>query len=169
VRLREIYKRAVRHDPGRIDRCVTFIIVAFYVSEIDRTAHIGPLIQIARVGKKIRVLGQLSQVALEMSDVNRIKAHQRRKQPPIRFCYSRAAQKSLTIQKRFKFGKGFKERNNRLFVGGLRSREAGPINPIVDVRIDVAVDPIDIRSQILGGNSLLFAHLPDQRLNSSCE
>jgi hypothetical protein len=71
MRLREIHMWAERHDPRWINRGVTFVVVPLDVSEIDSAAHIGPLIEIARIGKKIGVLGQSSQVALEMSGVDR--------------------------------------------------------------------------------------------------
>jgi hypothetical protein len=47
----------------------------FDVNEIDGAADVRPLIEIARIGKKIGVLGQPSQVALEMSHVDRIEAY----------------------------------------------------------------------------------------------
>ena len=65
MRRGEIKHGAKRHDAGRINPAMALVIVPFDVLEIDRVRHTGKLINLACVGREIRVVGNLVQVALE--------------------------------------------------------------------------------------------------------
>jgi hypothetical protein len=77
--------RSERHDASGIDRIVALIIVPFDVCEIGGAGDIGILIKLAGEPPKIGVIHEASQIAFEMSHIDRIESHQGGEQTPIRF------------------------------------------------------------------------------------
>src|SRR6476646_5349446 len=74
VRRREIKRGTDGHDPARIDRAVALVIVPLEVFEIHGSGDAGPLVDVARVCRQIRIAGQPADVALEVPDIDRVEA-----------------------------------------------------------------------------------------------
>ena len=84
VRQREINNRSDRHNTGRIDVAVTWIIVPFDVIEIDGIGDARYLIEIAQIVPEIWIVDDAAQITFEVTVVNGVEADQRGEQPPVR-------------------------------------------------------------------------------------
>jgi hypothetical protein len=73
----KIYDMTQWYYTRRIYRCVAHVIVALDMDEIDRLAQFWSLIKIARIAPQVRIIGKHLQVALEVTDINGIKADER--------------------------------------------------------------------------------------------
>ncbi len=94
-----------------VDGFVAGIIVPFYVLEIDRLAHVRPLVvEFAREGPQIRIIHQAAQVALEVAVIDRVESHQRREQTPIGFGNAGTAEITLAPEHSLEPIKGREQR-----------------------------------------------------------
>ena len=85
-----------RHNPGRIDVIVGVVVVPFDVVEVDGLSNPRLLIKISQIAVQVRVIDDSTEVAFEMSVVNRVKSNKRYEQAPIGFQRLRSKKKSLT-------------------------------------------------------------------------
>src|SRR5690606_10572530 len=83
------------HNARWIDGLVAGIVVRLDVLEIDRLGHSGNLVEVADIVRKARIVRNPAQIAFEMADIDRVKAHQCREQPPVCFGYAVANQIAL--------------------------------------------------------------------------
>ena len=83
-----------RDNPGRIDVIVGVVVMPLDVVEVDGLANPRLLIKISQIAVQVRVIDDATDVAFEMSVVNRIKPNQCYEQTPIRFQRLRCKKKS---------------------------------------------------------------------------
>src|SRR5579859_378273 len=79
MRCYPINDRTQRNDTARIDLIVRHEVVALDMVEIHTITKARPLIEIARIAPEMGIVNQAAQIALEMPDIDHIKAHQRGK------------------------------------------------------------------------------------------
>ena len=85
VRRAEVHDRADRHDSRRIDVVVRDVIVPLDLIEIDRFGDAVDLIEIAQIAVEVRIVGDAAKIALEVTVVNGIEAHERHEESPVGF------------------------------------------------------------------------------------
>src|SRR5262249_16490708 len=83
MRFRKIRSRADGNDPGRIDGSVAFVIVAFDVLHVHGRRDPGKLEDVPRERPQVGVIDEPPRVALEVSVVDLVEAHQGREQPDV--------------------------------------------------------------------------------------
>jgi hypothetical protein len=76
---------AERHNPGRVDVPVSYVVVPFYVINIDGGGNTGLLIKVSQVSIQVGIVYDAADVALKVTEINRIEADQGAKQAPISF------------------------------------------------------------------------------------
>ena len=64
---------------------VAAIIVPFDLVDAHCFGDTWYLIKLAQIIPQIGIVGDAAQIALEMTEIDRIKADERREQPPVRF------------------------------------------------------------------------------------
>jgi len=143
----EINLRTRRHHPRGVDRGVALVVVPFDVLHVHRVRHPRQLIEIAGIGKEVREIDQPPEVALEVPHIDRIKAHQRREQTPVRLG-GRGAQQitpagQLPVQPIQAGEQGIEGHLVRLLGGG----KTAAIHPIVHCAVDPLIEPIDLLAQ----------------------
>ena len=79
----EIDRRVNRDDLMRVHRGLTEMVVPNNVIEMHGLGDISVLIELPRIGPKVRVIGQTLMVALEMGVIHEVKAREGREQPPV--------------------------------------------------------------------------------------
>ena len=87
MRRPETLRRTDRDNPGRIDIVVSEIIMAFDVVKIHRIGNAIGLIEIAQIPGQIWIIDNPSDVALEMTMIDDVKANQSHEEPPV--CFDR--------------------------------------------------------------------------------
>ena len=85
VRRQEIELGSDGDDAGRVDRRVAAIIVRIDMREIDGRGDSRVLVEFPGVIPEIGIVDDPPKIAFEMPDIDGIKPHERREQPPIRF------------------------------------------------------------------------------------
>ena len=83
------------NDSRRVDLLVGHVVVALDLVEVNRFAEAGALVQVAGVAPEVRVIDQPAQITLEVSEIDRVEAHQRGEQPDIGFGQLRTEQEAL--------------------------------------------------------------------------
>src|SRR3954454_18222115 len=81
----EVKQGSDRDDPGWIDRTVALVIVPPDMLEIHRRGDAWQLIDVTRKGRQIRIIDDAADVALEVPDIDRVEADQRREQADVGF------------------------------------------------------------------------------------
>ncbi len=81
----EILRRPLGHYPRRVDGLVTAVVVVFDVFEIHRLGNPWPLVNLPQPVRQVRIIGNASQVALEVAVIDRVESNQRREQADVRF------------------------------------------------------------------------------------
>ena len=89
VRCRVIDFRSNWHDTGRIYGSMTLIVVFLDMVKVYRFSDTRHLVEITDISPQVRIVNQSTTIALEVAHINRIEAHQRRKESPVSFCYLR--------------------------------------------------------------------------------
>ncbi len=138
------------HDAGGIDHLVALVVVPLDVREVDGAGHAIDLVQLAQQAGEVRIVGDAAQIALEVTDVHRVKAQQRGEQAPVGFGEPFAAQISPARQALFQPVQRLEQWHDRLFVGRLRGRESGLVHAVVDVLVNPFVELVDFGAQRLG-------------------
>jgi hypothetical protein len=96
VRRIQILLWSNRHNPGRIDVIVGVVVMPFDVVEVDGLGNPRLLIKISQIAIQVRIIDDTTDVAFEMSMVNRVKPNKRYEQAPIGFQRLGAKKKSLS-------------------------------------------------------------------------
>jgi len=91
----EVYGGTNRHDARGINFIVRHIVVPFDMVEIHRLRNPFHLIKVLHVAEEIRIIGDASNVALEMAMIDGIKTDQCHEQPPIGLDERRAEEIAL--------------------------------------------------------------------------
>src|SRR4051794_4096144 len=84
-RCKKIDLRAVRNDTCRIDRAVTAVVMRLDLIEPNGVGDALVLIECPRVVPQFREIDEAIAVALEVSEIGGVEAHERREQPHVRF------------------------------------------------------------------------------------
>src|SRR6266550_8907666 len=84
-----------RHDAAWIDVQHAHVIVPLDVIHVHGRGDAGPLIKIAQIIRQVRIIRDAAQIALEVADIDRIEAHQRGEQSPVRLGDARSAEIAL--------------------------------------------------------------------------
>jgi hypothetical protein len=92
VRCGENQERASGHDAGGVEALVAPVVVVLDVVHVDGLRYTRLLIEISQISPQVRIVHDASQVAFEVSVVNGVEAHQRRKHAPVGLRYAVAAQ-----------------------------------------------------------------------------
>ena len=119
------------------------VIMVLDVLHIDGRCYARLLIKVTNVTGQVRVVGDPAKVALEVSDINRIKSHQRGEKPPVRLGYPRTRQIAAAGQHIFKQVECLKEGDNGFLIGFLSGGETRLVDTIVQSFIDPRVDLVD--------------------------
>jgi hypothetical protein len=67
---------AERHNPGRVDVPVSYVVVPFYVIKIDGGRNAGLLIKVSQVSIQVGIIDDAADVALKVAELNRVEADQ---------------------------------------------------------------------------------------------
>ena len=118
---------------------------------IDGLGDPRRLVEIAQIVRQVRIVVDAAQVALEVADIDRIEAHQRREQPPVRLGLLRAHEVTVAAKLRLEIVECREQLKERFFVGRLRGREAGTVDAVVHALVDPLVDAIDVGAQPRAG------------------
>src|SRR5690554_6090664 len=141
--------------------------------KVDRLRHAWPLIQFAHIVADGGIIRNTLTVGFEVSVVDRIKADQRREQPPVSLRQSRSSQVTLPGQNLLYPIQCIKKLVIGFLVGLLRGSKSGPIDPIVDRVINALINSVNLclpRSRIVVRLVTRHAGKGDRkstRLNSS--
>ena len=123
--------------------------------EMYRLGHARDLIERARVVPQFGEIHQAVAIAFEVAVVDRIETQQRREEPPVCFGDLLAKQEGLRAETALEPVKHREQLLIRFLIGGLRCGEAGAIDAVVDRRIDLRVQRVDVRRR-LGKQSFLL-------------
>ncbi len=104
----------------------------FDMLHIDRFFDAGQMDDIPGVTPRFWKIDDPTQVAFEMSVIDRVKADQRREQPDIRLRQKISAQIAGLFEAIFQPVKGVEQGTNGFFVSVLRCGEAGTVNAIIN-------------------------------------
>src|SRR5690606_3342473 len=115
----QVELRPERHDAGGIDRAVALVVVALDVLEVDGVGDAGNLVELAQVARQVREVGDAPAIALEVAVVDRIEAHQRREQAPVRLGDAIADQVALSGEPSIELVERCEQLLEGLRVGGL--------------------------------------------------
>ena len=129
---------------------VRAVVVPLDVIHVDGLGDAGVLVQLAQVARELRVVDDAAQVALEVADVHGVEAHERREQAPVRLGDRVAHQVAARREARVELVERVEEPAERALVGGLRAREAGAVDAVVDVLVDERVELVDLGAQLVG-------------------
>ena len=121
------------------------------VLKVHRVGYVRQLVELARVRKQVRVLGEAALVALEVAVVHGVEAHQRREEAPVGLGDRVVADEvALAAEQLLELVECREQLGVRLLVRGLARREAGAVDAVVDGVVDALVDGVDGRPQRLG-------------------
>ena len=137
-------------DPPRIEPGVRHVVVALDLVDVDGLGDAGHLVELAREAEQVRVVGDQAQVALEVRVVDGIEADQRGEEAPVGLGDPVAVQVAELSETCLEAIERAEERSHRLVVGLLRAREAALVDAVVDVRVDLALELVDLVAQRLG-------------------
>ncbi len=79
-----VNNRPFRDNAGWVHRVMAAIVVVFDVGDVDGRGDARVLVQIADLSREVRIIGNTTEVAFKVPDINRIKPQQRREQTPVR-------------------------------------------------------------------------------------
>ncbi len=65
--------RPFRNDADRVHRVMAAVVVVFDVGDVDSRRDAWMLMQIAEISREVRIVGDATEIAFEVSDINRIK------------------------------------------------------------------------------------------------
>lgn len=74
-----------RDDPRRIDIIVGHVVMTFNMIEIDGFGDSWGLINIAQIGEKVWITGDLAKIAFKMTVIDRVEADQGHEEPQVGF------------------------------------------------------------------------------------
>ncbi len=77
VRLREIEQRADGNDARRVNLTVRDVVMTFDVIKVDGIGDAWLLIQVHQVSLQVGIIDNASQIAFEMTVINRVEPHER--------------------------------------------------------------------------------------------
>lgn len=148
--LAPVDQRPDRDDAARVDLVVRPVVVALDLVEIDRRGDSRSLVEVQQVAVQVRVVDDPPYIALEMPVVNGVETDQRAKEPPVRFHDPAAHQVAARGEAGFQFIERGKEEAARLFVGGLRRGEPGPVNAVVHGLVDERAPSLHLLAKRFG-------------------
>jgi hypothetical protein len=128
-----------------------------YVVRVHRLSHIRLLIKVHRVAPQVRIIHDAPQVALEMSVVHGIEAHQRRKEAPVGPRIAVAAKVTPGRNDFLPEIQHFEDLCYGLVVRHLPGGETGAVDAVVDGLVDRIYGRIDLVAQILGEETVVSA------------
>ena len=102
-----------RYNTGRINGLMADIIVMLDMVHVDRPGYTSMLIQVTRICPKVWVVHEATNIALEMTYIDRIEADKRSKQTPVRLGGLITDKISLPGQPLLQPVKCFKQWNDR--------------------------------------------------------
>ncbi len=117
--------------------------------EVHCLADARALVQLAQPAGEIRIVFDAPQVALEVSVVHRIEAHQGGEQADIGLGQVFAGQVAAFAEQAFQVVQLLEQLDEGLLVGVLASGEASTVHAVVDRRIDASVEAFDLLAQRL--------------------
>ena len=79
----EVQLRAHGHDAGRVDGRMATVVVMLDVRHVDGIRDSRHLVELAKVAREVRIIGDSAQIALEVADVHRIEANERGEEAPV--------------------------------------------------------------------------------------
>src|SRR5918995_1304202 len=148
VRPGEVQDRTLRHDAGGVDALVAPVVMLLYVVHIYGLSHTRLLIQVSQISPQVGIVHDAPQVALEVSVVNGVEAHERGKHAPVGLRYAVATQVAPlrenilpTVQRVEDVGYG-------LVVSLLAGGESGAVDAVVDGLVDGVYGRVDLITQI---------------------
>ena len=112
---------------------MTAVVVRLDVVDVDGRGNSRHLVEISYVAPQVRVVGQPANVALEVTDIHWVEAHQRGKEAPVCFGNSVARQVAARCESFFNLVECVEQGNDRFIIGFLTASEAGAIYAVVDV------------------------------------
>jgi hypothetical protein len=124
MRAIEVEVGAERNYTCRVDRLVAAVIVILDVMKVHGLAHAMRLIQVSEISWQVPVVLDAADVALEVADIDCVKAHERREQPPIRLGDAIAEEIAVPAQPFVQNVQRFKQLTDVLVIGFLRRGEA---------------------------------------------
>src|SRR5215204_3239375 len=153
VRPGEIEDRTLRHDAGRVDALVAPIVMLLYVVHVHRLRHTRLLIEISQISPQVRIVHDAPQVALEVSMVNGVEAHQGGKQAPVGLRHAVAAQVAPPSENILPIIQRIEDVGYGIVVHLLLGGEAGAIDAVVDGLVDSVNGLVDLVTQVFGEES----------------
>src|SRR5690606_21539151 len=117
----------------RIDRLVAAVVVRFDDRHAYRLRDARYLVEIPDVAGEVRIIDDPASIALEMAVIDRVEAHERREQPPVRLGDPRAREVAAGPEPIVEFVERVEQRDGGLLVRLLRRREARFVNAVIDV------------------------------------
>mgnify|MGYP001479499475 CR=1 FL=1 len=150
MRGHQVLLRTKRNDAGRVDVVVGDIVVPLDVVKLYRLGDPRLLVEIPQIRCQVRVVDEASQVALEVTVINGVKADQGHEQPPIRLRYHLAHQIATTRQAGLQQVERLKQPGHPAVVGSLCAGKATAVDAVVHVGVDDLVDRVDLGTQLLG-------------------
>ena len=120
----EVEIGADRHDLRRIDRGVAAIVVLLDVAHVHGFRHARPLVKLAQIARQVGIVGYPADVALEVPDIDRVEADERREEPPVGFGDPVAGQVARGAEPLVQRIQCLKQRTDGALIGLLRRREA---------------------------------------------
>src|SRR5690554_1515888 len=139
----QIQLRTQRDDPSRVDAGVAVIVVLLDVIKMHGVGNAGLLVEIPQVAVEVFIILDTTQVALEVPVIHRIKANQGGEKPPVGLGDLVAGQIALPAQPLFELVQHPEQIAKRFFIGLLGRGKAGPIDPVIDVGVDLVIQDID--------------------------
>ena len=107
-------------------------------------------VKLAQVARQVREVLNTIAVAFEVPDIHRVKASQRREQPPVGLRDRLPEQEGAAGQSGFDHVQGAKQFAESALVGVLCGSEAAAIDAVVDVLIEKIIDSVDFLAQGFG-------------------
>ena len=118
------------------------------------------LVQVTKIRRQHRIIGNSPDIAFEMTDIDRIKPDQRCKEAPVCFGQPVAHQIAPVSQTQLHSVQRVKQADHRFFIGGSCCGKASAIDTIIDVFIDVAVHRLDVGTKLFRPVIILVASEP---------
>ena len=120
----KVETRTNRDDPVRTDCGVRPVIMADDMIEMDCLGDTGPLVEVAGVGPKCRVIQEAGAVAFEMAMIDGVEAHQCGEKTPVRQGGGAAHQEALVCEAGFEPVETIEQRGYGGVIGRLGGRKA---------------------------------------------
>jgi len=116
---------------------------------IHRVGDPRPLVQLAQPVGEVRIVLDAPQVALEVAVVHRVEADERGEQSPVGLGQVLTGEIAQLVEATLQPVQRTEYLREGLLIGFLAGGKAGPVDTVVDRRVDTRVERIDLAAQRL--------------------